>query len=76
MAVSFCVKKGNAMAKAKELNINIEAKLSVSDETAAACVTLLNMYFKENAPELIIDENKETGVVQIAIRKNEATTEE
>lgn len=62
------------MAKAGELTI--EARLSVSDETAAACVVLLNMYLKENAPELIVEENKETGVTQIEIRKNNATTEQ
>lgn len=53
----------------------IEAKLNVSDETAAACVVLLNMYLKENEPQLIIQENNETGVTQIEIRKNDATTE-
>lgn len=62
------------MAKAGELTI--EAKPNVSDETAAACVVLLNMYLKENVPELIIEENKETGVTQIEIRKNNATTEQ
>lgn len=64
------------MVMAKDLSIEIEAKLTVSDETAAACVTLLNMYFKENVPELLIEENKETGVVQIGIRNNKATTEQ
>lgn len=54
----------------------IEAKFNVSDETAAACVVLLNMYLKENAPQLIIEENNETGVTQIEIRKNDATTEQ
>lgn len=55
--------------------LTIEAKLNVSDETAAACVVLLNMYLKENAPELIVEENGETGMTQIEIRKNKATTE-
>lgn len=62
------------MAKINELTI--EPKLNVSDETAAACVVLLNMYLKENAPQLIIEENNETGVTQIEIRKNGATTEQ
>lgn len=61
------------MAKSK---LTIEAKLNVSDETAAACVVLLNMYLKENAPELIVEENRETGVTQIEIRKNKVTTEQ
>lgn len=69
------LKKGK-LAMPKDLRIEIEAKLAVSDETAEACVTLLNMYFKENAPELLIEENKETGVVQIGIRNNKATTEQ
>lgn len=56
--------------------LTIEARLNVSDETAAACVVLLNMYLKENAPELIVEENKETGVTQIEIRKNNATIEQ
>ena len=56
--------------------LTIEAKLNVSDETAAACVVLLNMYIKENAPELIIEENRETGVTQIEIRNNNTTTEQ
>lgn len=56
--------------------LTIEARLNVSDETAAACVVLLNMYLKENAPELIAEENRETGVAQIEIRKNHATTEQ
>lgn len=60
---------------AKAIELTIEARLSVSDETAAACVVLLNMYLKENASELIVEENKETGVTQIEIRKNNATTE-
>lgn len=62
------------MAKAGELTV--EVSLNVSDETAAACVVLLNMYLKENAPELIVEENRETGVTQIEIRKNKATTEQ
>lgn len=62
------------MAKAGELKI--EARLSVSDETAAACVVLLNMYLKENAPELIVEENKETGVTQIEIRRSRAISEQ
>lgn len=66
------MEKGKVMAKINELTI--EAKLNVSDETAAACVVLLNMYFKENMTELIVEENNETGVVQISIRKNEAAT--
>lgn len=57
------------------LSVDIEAKLSVSDETAAACVTLLNMYLKENAPQLIVAENRETGVAQIEIRKSNKDTE-
>lgn len=61
------------MAKAE---LTIEARLNVSDETAAACVVLLNMYIKENAPELIVEENRKTGVTQIEIRKNNATTEQ
>lgn len=61
------------MAKAE---LTIEARLNVSDETAAACVVLLNIYLKENAPELIVEENTETGVTQIEIRKNNATTEQ
>lgn len=61
------------MAKAE---LTIEARLNVSDETAAACVVLLNMYLKENAPELIVEENTETGVTQIEIRNNNATTEQ
>lgn len=61
------------MAKAE---LTIEAKLNVSDETAAACVVLLNMYIKENAPELIVEENRETGVTQIEIRKNSTVTEQ
>ncbi len=63
------------MAKADGLSIKIEAKLSVSDETAAACVTLLNMYLEENTPELIVTENKETGVAQIEIKNKRATDE-
>lgn len=39
------------MAKAE---LKIEAKLNVSDEAAAACVVLLNMYLKENSSELIV----------------------
>lgn len=62
------------MAKAGELTI--EAKLNVPDETAAACVALLNMYLKENAPELIVEENKETGVTQIEIRRSRAISEQ
>lgn len=62
------------MAKAGELTI--EAKLNVSDETAAACVMLLNMYLKENATELIVEENRETGVTQIEIRKNKENNEQ
>lgn len=61
------------MAKAE---LTIEAKLNVSDETAAACIVLLNMYLKENAPELIVEENMETGVTQIEIRNNNATAEQ
>ena len=60
----------------EKAELKIEAKLNVSDETAAACVVLLNMYLKENAPELIVEENTETGVTQIEIRKNNATTEQ
>lgn len=60
------------MAKAE---LTIEAKLNVSDETAAACLVLLNMYLKENAPELIVEENRETGVTQIEIRRNNTTTD-
>ncbi len=63
------------MANIDGLSIKIEAKLSVSDETAAACVTLLNIYLEENTPELIVMENKKTGVAQIEIKKNKATTE-
>lgn len=62
------------MAKAGELTV--EVSLNVSDETAAACVALLNMYLKENAPELILEENRETGVTQIEIRKNKTTTDQ
>lgn len=58
-------REGN-MAKSE---LTIEAKLNVSDETAAACVVLLNMYLKENEPQLIIQENNETGVTQIQIEK-------
>ena len=65
-------KEREIMAKSELI---IEAKLNVSDETAAACVALLNMYLKENEPQLIIQENNETGVTQIEIRKNDATTE-
>lgn len=56
--------------------LTIEARLNVSDETAAACIVLLNMYLKENAPELIVEENRETGATQIEIRNNKATTEQ
>lgn len=69
----FAKKEKEMMAKGK---LTIEARLSVSDETAAACVALLNMYLKENAPELIVKENKETGVTQIEIRRNNATIEQ
>lgn len=61
------------MAKAE---LKIEAKLNVSDETAAACVVLLNMYLKENSSELIVEEDRETCVTQIEIRNNNATTEQ
>lgn len=61
------------MAKAE---LKIEAKRNVSDETAAACVVLLNMYLKENSSELIVGEDRETGVAQIEIRNNNATTEQ
>lgn len=54
--------------------LTIEARLNVSGETAAACVVLLNMYLKENAPELIVEKNRETGATKIEIRKNNATT--
>lgn len=37
----------------KREGIIVEVGLSVSDETAAACVAILNMYLKENAPELM-----------------------
>jgi len=63
------------MAKVDGLSIKIDAKLSVSDETAAVCVTLLNMYLEENIRGLIVTENRETGLTQIEIKKNEATTE-
>lgn len=58
-------REGN-MAKSE---LTIEAKLNVSDETAAACVVLLNMYLRDNATTLIVEENKETGVTQIQIEK-------
>lgn len=61
------------MANIDGLSIKIEAKLSVSDETAAACATLLNIYLEENAHELIATENKETGVAQIEIKNKRAT---
>lgn len=61
---------------AKIDGLTLEVKLDVSDEMAAACVVLLNMYLKENAPELIVEENRETGVTQIEIRRNNATTEQ
>lgn len=50
------MEKGTVMAKINELTI--EAKPNVSDETAAACVVLLNMYLRDNAPTLIIEENE------------------
>lgn len=60
----------------EKAELKIEAKLNVSDETAAACVVLLNMYLKENSSELIVEEDRETGMKQIEIRNNNATTEQ
>lgn len=59
------------MAKAE---LKIEAKLNVSDETAAACVVLLNMYLKENDVVDVIGE-KIDGHYQIHIVE-QATTEQ
>lgn len=74
MAVFFTRKERVIMAKIDGLTL--EVKLDVSDEMAAACVVLLNMYLKENSSELIVEENRETGVAQIEIRNNSATTEQ
>lgn len=71
MAVSFCVKKGNVMAKIDELTL--EVKLDVSDEMAAACVAILNLYLKDNDVTDVMGE-KVDGHYQIHL-VNKATTE-
>lgn len=60
------------MAKAGELTVEIN--MSVSDETVAACVAVLNMHLKGGASEAFV-ERDENGICQIAVY-NKATTEQ
>lgn len=72
MAVFFTRKEGVIMAKIDELTL--EVKLDVSDEMAAACVAILNLYLKENDVVDVIGE-KIDGHYQIHIVE-QATTEQ
>lgn len=69
--MSFCVKKGNVMAKIDELTL--EVKLNVSDEMAEACVAILNLYLKNNDVVEVMGE-KVNGHHKIHLVNN-ATTE-
>lgn len=60
------------MAKAGELTVEIN--MSVSDETVAACVAVLNMHLKGGISEAFI-ERDENGICQIAVY-NKATTDQ
>lgn len=59
------------MAKAGELTVEIN--MSVSDETIAACVAVLNMHLKNGMSEAFV-ERDENGICQIAVY-NKSTTE-
>lgn len=71
-AAPFCMGKGAAMAKIDGLTL--EAKVDVSDEVAAACVAILNLYLKENDVVDVMGE-KIDGHYQIHLI-NRATSEQ
>lgn len=72
MAVLFAWKERVIMAKIDGLIL--EVKLDVSDEMAAACVAILNLYLKENDVVGVMGE-KADGHYQIHLVDN-ATTEQ
>lgn len=45
------------MATAKELTVEVSAKLTVSDETAERCMRLLEMWMDDNPDRMIICDN-------------------
>ena len=60
------------MVKAGELTV--ELSMSVSYETIAACVAVLNMHLKSGTSEAFV-ERDENGICQIAVY-NKATTKQ
>lgn len=58
------------MAKVGELTV--ELSMSVSDETIAACVAVLNMHLKSGTSEAIVERDK-NGICQIAVYNNATT---
>lgn len=54
------------MAKKEELTVDIE--LTVSDEMAAACIAILNVYLKNSAMEALV-EREENGDTQIHLEE-------
>lgn len=59
---------------AKIDGLTLEVKLEVSDEMAAACVAILNLYLKENNAADVVEE-KINGHYQIHL-VNRATAEQ
>lgn len=52
------------MAKIEGLTANIDVELSVSEETAELCVTLLNLHLKQTKREIVFREH-EGRIVEI-----------
>lgn len=52
--------------------INSRINMSVSDETIAACVAVLNMHLKNKTSEALV-ERDENGICQIAVYNRETT---
>lgn len=53
---------------AKMVELQADVKLSISEETAHACVALLNMYLKDSVMKVVI-EKMENGDTMINLRK-------
>ena len=63
------------MAKKTDLTIDVDARLSVSDETAERCLRLLEMWQDDNPGKRILQERRRDGSTRLWIHDAAGTEE-
>lgn len=64
------------MAKASELTVEVNAKVTVSDETANRCLRILEMWQEDNPDKSILCEQEKDGRTVMTIVKWGGNSEE